>query len=367
MISTPYIPVPPPRYGGTELIVHELVSGLRELGHEVLLFTTGRNDAHARSLFAEPVWPPELHQEVAHAAWAVAELDAADPPVDVIHAHCPTALPLARFAAAPMIYTIHHPRGDELSAFYALQRGARYVTISARQRRLMPELGPDTAVVHHGLNPARYPLGAGGVEAVYLGRLAREKGPEVAMDVAHRAGVRLLVAGVPHRGDEEFYRAEIAPRRRRHPGARLVGEVDHQEKLALLGRAGALLFPIDWEEPFGLVMIEAMLCGTPVLAFARGAAPEIVDDGVTGWLCSGPNEMQARLEQLVRGGAGPGRGPGFDRRGCREHAIARFSRERMVSAYLECYRHALAESDHAWDSGAGHSFAAESTAGDLVG
>ena len=336
MVSTPYIPVPPPGYGGTELIVDELVTGLHAAGHEVFLYTTGRGPAashYVRSPYAQPVWPPEPNAELEHSACALADLLRLRPPVDVIHTHCPTTLPLGRFVSAPLVYTIHHTRGAAYSSLYARQDRVRFVAISARQAELLPEVAGRVDVVLHGLDPSRYPLGPGGGDAVFLGRMAREKGPHVAMDVARRAGVRLIMAGQPHAGDEDYFRREVAPRLGEGASV-IVGEVNHEEKVPLLGRACALLFPIDWEEPFGLVMIEAMFCGTPVLAFPRGAAPEVIDEGVTGYLCADANQMRARLASLRR--------RPLDRARCRARAVARFSRMRMVRDYLDTYARAIA-------------------------
>jgi glycosyltransferase involved in cell wall biosynthesis len=272
MISTPFIPVPPTGYGGTELIVHELCEGLRARGHQVVLYTCGPARGlppHARVFYEEPVWPPDPYREMHHAAWAIADLAASDEPVDVIHSHCPAALPLARFAHAPLVHTIHHERLDGRASYYAVQDGVRYVAISARQRSLHAEIADRADVVLHGLDAARYPLGRGGPDAFFLGRLAAEKGPHLAIGAARAARVRLVLAGKPHDGDEPYFESRVKPLLGL-PGIEWIGEADFARKLPLLRNARATLFPIEWEEPFGLVMIESMLCGTPVLALPRG-------------------------------------------------------------------------------------------------
>lgn len=340
MISTPFLPVPPPRYGGTELVVWELVEGLAEVGHEVVLFTAGPSQVRAtvevRRHFAKPVWPPDPYTEVEHAAWAIGEV-IADGAFDAMHVHCAAALPLARFVDVPMVYTLHHDRVESLTAMYARQPAVQLVAISYRQRELLPELD-GVSVVWHGLEPSRYPLGPGGGTPVFLGRLAREKGVHSALEATERAGSSLIIAGQPHWKDADYFRDEVEPRMRRCGQAvRCVGEVGHAEKVPLLGQAPAFLFPIEWEEPFGLVMIEAMLCGTPVLALGCGAAPEVIEPGVTGWICEDVETMAERLQALCAG-----RLP-WDRARCRARAVERFGRHRMAREYAEVYERALAQ------------------------
>lgn len=346
LVSTPFVPVPPPAYGGTELIVAELAEGLREAGHEVVIYGVGGGvgGVTVRGCFRQPAWPPDPYHELEHAAWSIADLIASSrdeerAPVEVIHVHCPTALPLARFVGVPMVYTIHHGRTEALTSYYAMQHGARFVAVSERQRELLPELAERIDVVHHGLDARRYPLGTGGGEALFLGRMAPEKAPHVAIEVARAAGVPLVLAGRPHPGDEGYFEAEVRRRVDQASDVKWIGEVDSERKLPLLRRARALLFPIDWEEPFGLVMVEAMLCGTPVLALARGSVPELIDEGVTGYVCRDAAQMVERLRAV----SGPGGADGFDRARCRRRAIERFGRQRMVRRYLEVYRRAVAE------------------------
>jgi glycosyltransferase involved in cell wall biosynthesis len=343
MVSTPFIPTPPVRYGGTELVVWELTSALRELGHRVTLFTVGDDDgAERRALYRTPVWPPDPYHEANHAAWALAEI-LADGRFDVVHCHVPSAVPLARFTS-PIVYTIHHDRDRSLTALYRLARGVTFVAVSDRQRELLPEVD-DVETVHHGLDPAQYPFGGGGGPALFIGRLAEEKGPHVAIDVARSAGAGLTLAGDAHWKDRSYFEREIGPRL--GAGVEWVGEVGHAAKVALARKARALLFPIDWEEPFGLVMIEAMLAGTPVLATPRGSVPEVVEQGVTGWICETPSEMTRRLAELEHAGS-------FDRVRCRERAVERFGRARMARDYLAVYeRNALRAHAEEWKAGEG--------------
>lgn len=330
MISTPFVPVPPPRYGGTELIVAELVQGLAAAGHQVTLFATGDSappsGVRLRSRFAEPVWPPDAYAELDHVAFAVEELLLAGEAFDLVHAHVPAALPFAKLLPKPLVYTVHHDNGVEYARLRSLYQrcSVHFVAISERQRQLIPELA-EASVVHHGIGAA--PLGAGrGGYCAFLGRFAREKGVHWAIDAAQAARLPIRLGGGPHWRDRDYFVAEVAPRLSL-PGVVSLGEVGGRKKEELLGEARALLFPIDWEEPFGLVMIEAMLMGTPVLAFGRGAVPEVVEEGVTGFVCRDLSEMVARLTDLGQ----------FDRPRCRRRALERWTTPRMVRDYMTVY------------------------------
>jgi glycosyltransferase involved in cell wall biosynthesis len=334
LISTPFVPVPPPSYGGTELIVAHLARELTARGHEVVLYTTGDSTipgVEIRSLYGEAVWPPDPYHELDHTAFAVRDIQAER--FDIVHAHAAPILAFAPLIRAQVVYTLHHVREEALQTFYANNAHAnvRFVAISERQRQLfLPEVHAE--VIHHGLDGAGYRIGAGGNYAAFLGRFAREKGPATALDVAQMAGVPIQLAGKPHWKDMPYFEAEVEPRLTRRDVTWL-GELSLKPKSKLLGGACATLFPIDWEEPFGLVMIESMLCGTPVLAFPRGSAPELIDEGVTGWLCRDADEMAARLRALCRGEIG------FDRDACRARAAERFSIARMTESYLAVYGH----------------------------
>jgi glycosyltransferase involved in cell wall biosynthesis len=332
MISTPFVAVPPPRYGGTELIVAELVTGLAAAGHEVTLFATGDSRAgdsvELRARFERPRWPPDPYVELEHAAFAIEEILADERAFDVVHAHVPAALPFSRQLEAPMIYTVHHDDGEEYRRLRSLYQRSRAhcVAISERQRALMPELA-EARVIHHGVDPACHRLGDGdGGYCAFLGRFAPEKAPHVAIDAARAAGVPIRLGGAPHWRDHDYFEREIGARLCRD-GVTAVGEIGGKDKRDFLADACALLFPVAWEEPFGLVMIEAMLSGTPVLAFARGAVPEIVDDGVTGFLCRDVDDMAARLAAIGT----------FDRAACRRRALERWTSARMVRDYVAVY------------------------------
>lgn len=340
MISTPFIPVPPRDYGGTELIVHELVEGLLDRGHHVTLFATGdsRTRASLQSLYDEAVWPPEPFAELDHVSWAMRQI--AQGTYDLVHAHSAVALGLGRLLPrAPLVYTIHHHHVPALSRYYARFPEADFVAISADQCRR--EVGAEwCTVIHHGLDPARYRWSDRPEPYVcFLGRFAPEKGPATAIEAAARAGVPLRMAGSIHPCDQAYAEAEVLPRLDR-PGVTWLGPVGMEQKVPLLCRARALLAPIDWNEPFGLVLIEAMLSGCPVVAFGRGSVPELVDHGVTGFVAESPEEMA----DLIRPGGAVDR---LERGRIRESAVRRFNRTRMVADYERVYLRAVARAGRA--------------------
>jgi glycosyltransferase involved in cell wall biosynthesis len=291
----------------------------------VTLFATGDSRGpDVRFVYARPVWPPDAQAELHHCAAAARVI--ARERFDVVHAHVAAMLALASGLGAPLVYTLHHAHDDRTARTYLKHPEVQFVAISARQAQL--ETGLACRVVHHGLDTSRYPAGDGARDdAVFLGRLVPCKGPDVAVAAARRAGVAIRIGGSVHALDvTPEWRGTLAAALGR-PGVTYLGAVGGHRKLELLGGARALLMPLRWEEPFGLVMVEAMLCGTPVIAFRRGAAPEIVEEGVTGLLVDDEDEMVAALARLAR----------FDRAACRRRAQARFSARRMVSAYERLY------------------------------
>jgi glycosyltransferase involved in cell wall biosynthesis len=337
LVSTCAVAVPPKGYGGSELVVAELAKMLTRRGHDVTVFATGDSRPEARLAwrFAEPVWPPDEHAELRHAGFAWRHLVGHAGDYDVVHVHQAPSIVMSSLQRLPVVATIHHERDARLTAVYRDFQEVTYVAISKRQAALVPEVDV-RHVVHHGVDPAMYPPGDGaGGYCAFLGRLAWQKGPHVAIDAAVEAGVPIRLGGAPHWEDADYFAREVRPRFVRHAGlASPLGEVGHAEKLDLLRGARALLFPIAWEEPFGLVMIEAMLVGTPVLAFARGSVPEVVEDGITGFVVRDAREMAARLRRLG----------GFDRARCRARALERWSSMRMARDYEGVYAAAIAAS-----------------------
>jgi glycosyltransferase involved in cell wall biosynthesis len=337
IVSTPFIRVPPAGYGGTELFCYELAEELHARGHEVTLFTTGDSvtTCDKRWLYARAEWPPSAYDDASHAGWAFAEI--ARGGFDVVHTNAALQVPFTRLLDVPVVHTLHHQREAAMSRVYAAHPGVCYVAISRRQLELETPL-PRATVIHHGLSPERYPESdRDDGYVLHLGRYAPEKGTHLAIEVAGMAGVPIKLAGRTHPQDRGYVAEHVAPRLGR-PGVTEVGEADHPKKLALLRGARALVCPLMWEEPFGLVAIEAMLCGTPVVGFARGAYPEIVEEGRTGFLAP-PGDVNALARLLARAA-------GFDRRACARRARERFSTAVMTDAYEALYTR-LASREHA--------------------
>lgn len=344
MVSTPFVPVPPHHYGGTELVVYELVEGLLDRGHDVTLFATGdsRTRAPLCSLYPTAQWPPGWFTDLNHTAWAMSEV--AQARYDVIHAHGAAALALRRFSPdTPLVYTLHHAQDPELSAYYTQFPDVTYAAISEDQRRREAGVARCT-VIHHGLDPSRFRWTTRPAPFVcFVGRFAAEKGVHTAIDAAERAGVPIRVAGEVHPRDREFGRVEVDPRLGR-PHVTYLGCIGPAQKMPLLRDARALLAPIEWNEPFGLTLIEAMLSGCPVVAFRRGSVPELIEHGVTGLIADSFEELVG----FIRPGGPVDR---LDRQAIRATASARFNHRRMTADYERLYHEAVAAvtpSDGRW-------------------
>jgi glycosyltransferase involved in cell wall biosynthesis len=333
VVVPPFIAVPPARYGGTELFAAHLVRGLHMRGHRVTLYANGDSqvDCTLKWRYRHADWPltdanAAQLKNADHSAWAIR--DAAGS-VDVLHLNDITAVPLTRFAESPVVLTLHHPHEQPLSDLYENYPEIDYVAISAFQASREPM--PKVHIVHHGVPMDEYPLRSHKDDYVaFLGRIAPCKGVHLAIEAAMRAGVRLKIAGEIQPVFRDYWEEQVRPF---VDGRQIeyIGEADHASKCDLLARARALLFPIQWNEPFGLVMIEAMACGTPVLAFSGGSVQEVVKDGVSGWVCRDAADMARRIAS-----------PGISPSSCRQWATQLFSADRMVSDYIAIYDNLVA-------------------------
>jgi glycosyltransferase involved in cell wall biosynthesis len=326
LVAPSWLPIPAPAYGGTEAVVDRLARGFVNAGHEVVLAASGDSTCPVPRVATVPraLGVGSGESEVLAVECAYAALR----DCDVIHDHTLLGPQLAAFAGDTRVVTTNHGefRGRMLELYAHLAHRIPIIAISHAQAGTAPDL-PIARVIHHGLDPNRYPRGRGdGGYCAFLGRMAPEKGAHRAARIAREAGVPLLIAAKlsePH--EYRYFQERVEPLL----GGDVVylGELAAREKLELLAGARALVNPIRWAEPFGLVMIEALACGTPVLAFAEGAAPEIVDHGVTGFLGLDEGDLAARLDHVDR----------IDRDACRMAVRARFSTERMVSEHLKLF------------------------------
>jgi glycosyltransferase involved in cell wall biosynthesis len=327
--------VPPKFYGGTERIVSYLTEELVRRGHEVTLFASGDSVTNAELVVCSETalrLNPAIKDPLPYHLIQLEEVRKRADRFDIFHFHIDLLhFPLIQPFAARTVTTLHN-RHDlpDLKPFYAAFPDVPLVSISDSQRRAMPPVNW-AGTVYHGLPRDLLPFipkPAGGYLA-FLGRISPEKGPVDAIEIARRAGRRLKIAAKIDKCDQAYWENVVDPMIRNSPDVDFVGEIPQQAKATFLGSAEALLFPIDWPEPFGLVMIEAMACGTPVIAYRQGSVPEIVEDGVSGFIV---NSVDQAVEALGHVGK-------LDRSAVRRAFESRFSAERQASDYLDIYRY----------------------------
>jgi glycosyltransferase involved in cell wall biosynthesis len=326
--------VPPPAYGGTEIVVNLLTEELVRRGHQVTLFASGDSktlahlnpgcDRALRPLGMEPAEYAAYEQRQLEKVFrAAAEFD-------IIHSHVETpGFPYAHRCPTPVVHTLHGPFTPVNEPIICQYRQHNLVSVSKSQQR--PDLHLNyVATVYNAIDLDQFELHPQPQEPPYLaflGRMSEDKGPHRAIEIARRSGWPLKMAGKIDFDNKSFFEQQVRP----HIDGdqiQFLGEVSQAEKKALIGGATATLFPISWPEPFGLVMIESMASGTPVIAMAQGAAPEVIADGTTGFLCSTVDDCLAAVAQVHR----------LSRQTCRNHVAQYFSVERMVDGYERVYR-----------------------------
>ena len=323
--------VPPKLYGGTERVVAWLVDELVELGHDVTLFASGNSQTRAK---LEPIWPYAFRlgrprtDPVAVQAVLLETMVKRAGEFDVIHCHIDWLhLPLLTRSGVPFLSTFHG-RLDIAGLPDVVRHfpDAPFVSISHNQRLPLPGANW-LGTVYHGLpSDSLHPRFEPGSYLAFLGRLTKEKGPEDAMRIARDAGVPLRIAAKVPKGERGYFKEQLEPQIDGRD-VQLTGEVNDRTKEQFLAEAAALLFPIDWPEPFGLVMIEAMACGTPVIAYRHGSVPEVIDDGVTGFVVDSEEEAVRAVRRLGE----------IDRRQVRACFERRFAARRMASEYVALY------------------------------
>jgi len=338
-MAPPWLPVPPPAYGGTESVIDRLARGFQQCGHDVLLWTTGDSTCPVpKGSVLQRADPNRMGhtvleiQHLIHGYQAMIDWEA-----DIVHDHTLIGPLYTQLSSTfPVVTTNHGPFGHELIDLYrCIGDNIPIIAISADQARRALDV-PIAAVIHHGIDLDAFPVGQGdgdenGEYFLYLGRMAPEKGARQAAEAARRAGKRLILAAkMREPAEREFFTSEVEPLLDEQ--ITFIGEVDGPTRLSLLQGATALLNPIRWAEPFGLVMIEALACGTPVLTFAEGSAPELIDHGRTGFVCRDVPELAERMHEVDR----------LDRATCRHEAVSRYSTERMAADHLRLFEEIVA-------------------------
>jgi glycosyltransferase involved in cell wall biosynthesis len=337
LIAPPWVPVPPPAYGGTEAVIDGLARGLVLAGHDVLLAAAANSSCPVPRVAgtvdaadSAPVCGVSA-TELRHVITGYAAMG----DVDVVHDHTVVG-PLVRDAhpRVPIVTTNHGPFDAVLTPIYRAMRKIAVVAISHHQASTAADV-PLAAVIHHGIDADAVPVGRGdGGYASFVGRMCPDKGPREAILIARTAAVPLkMAAKMREPAERDYFESVIRPLL--GSDVEYVGELGPPDKLALVGDSFALLNPLQWAEPFGLVMIEALASGTPVVGTPTGSAPEIVDDGLTGYLRNGQLALAAGLLEA----------PDLNRADCRAAAVERFSTERMVAAHLRLYQDLLTCAD----------------------
>lgn len=349
LISPLYETVPPSHYGGTERVIAALADELVDMGHDVTLFAAGgsRTRASVVAVVPAPLRTTMSRRELTEIAphlhlHMLAEVYRQAGEFDVIHAHTDIwTLPFVRLTETPTVVTMHGRLDlDAVQRVFPLYPDTPLVSISESQRRALDHFPIRwVGTVPNGLDLGRY------IDAsrrprhrdylAFIGRLTPEKRPDLAVEVARRAGLPLRVAAKIDPLDAEYWRHEIEPLFDRE-GVDYLGELSERDKPEFLAGARAMLLPIDWPEPFGLVMIESLAAGTPVVALRRGSVPEVITDGVSGWICDDVDEMVRRVHDVDR----------LDRSDCIDRA-REFSATRMACRYLSVYRRLVNDSERA--------------------
>ncbi len=339
LIAPPWLPVPPPAYGGIEVVVAVLAQELERCGHRVTVVATGDSQPAGTLRAALPSAPPKgsignVFVEARYALAAYAEIGDAD----IVHDHSGAIGPILASRDAslpPVVHTLHGPWTAEARALYPLiQDEIHLVAISAAQRADNPMVRY-AATIHNGIDIDAYRMNARpGDDLIYIGRANNGKNPDGAIRIARASGRPLKLVIKRHEpAEQEYWDHAVVP---------LLGsdievfeDIDHDTKVHLLGNAYAMVFPIQWPEPFGLVMVEAMACGTPVVARPVGAATELIEHGRTGFLCDTEDDIVRVIERVAE----------LDRTTCREEAIARFSSGKMAAAYEHLFTKLLDHHD----------------------
>lgn len=339
IIAPPWVPIPPLAYGGTELVIDTLARGLSVAGHDVRLFASGDSTCPVPTEYlleeAEGLQIANSTIEIRH---LISAYEAFAEECDIIHDHTligPVFGPPR--TNTPVVATNHFPFSKDTAEVWrtVTKSSAKIISISNHHASLADSDITVDQVIHHGVDTTRFPQGNGeGGYLAFLGRMVAEKGVHIAARIARETGVPLKIAAkMREQPEKDYFEAEVKPLLGN--GIEYIGEIGATDKLDLLSGAKALINPIKWHEPFGMVMIESMACGTPVLVFPSGAAPEIVTDGLTGFVCEDEQEMIDSVGKIDE----------LNRRACRWEVENSFSMQRMVKDHVDFYQNVIAENN----------------------
>lgn len=327
--------VPPKKYGGTERVVSALTEELVRRGHEVTLFASGDSITKAKIESVYPRGLREAHLKDIYGInhWSLLNIGLAyelQDDFDIIHDHnAPISLPTANIASTPVVVTMHNAFNADNRRLFQTLRGANIVTISQSQLYPIPNIN-HAGTVYNGLAMEHYPFSdENDGYLLFVGRISMEKGTHFAIEAAQQLDKRLIIAAKLENADRAYFKEYVEPRLSER--IQWVGEVDEEERNVLMSKALCLLHPVTWREPFGLVLIEAMACGCPVVGFNRGAIPEVVKTGVTGYVVEDLEGMIDAVNAIES----------INRTACRTHALENFSDKKMTDGYEAVYKKIL--------------------------
>ncbi|HID26502.1 MAG TPA: glycosyltransferase family 4 protein [Methanosarcinales archaeon] len=328
-IAPPWVSVPPKKYGGTELVVSLLTEGLIDRGYEVTLFASGdsKTKGELEYIYKNAVWPPDKYSENNHLAFSIKKC--IEKKVDIIHSHLEVGMGFSRFTDIPIVVTLHIPFTEKILDYFKYFKDVHYVSISNFQRSRGPKEMKYSATVYHGIDVSAYPYSNKKEDYVaFLGRLMPVKGVHTAIIIAKETGIPLKIAGVI--SDKQYFEQVLKPSIDGEM-VEYIGEVSFEDKCKLLSKAKALLFPIEWPEPFGLIVAESLACGTPVISYLRGSIPEIIVDGKHGFIVQSREEMAKKLKEVGK----------ISSSDCRKRVKEKFSVDNMVNGYIKVYEEVL--------------------------
>lgn len=326
--------IPPEGYGGIEIYIYDLVEGLIKKGIDVTLFASKDSQTKAH---LEPICPRGLRTDYlvknpqAYYSLMMGRVFSKADKFDIIHNHTDhNALPYSQFIDVPMVTHLHGPFVPERVKVYKEYNNTYFISISKNQQQQQPKLNY-VANIYHGIPVEKFEFNdKPGDHLVWLGRISPQKDTRGAIEVARRTGRKLILAGKIDKVDEEYYEEEVRPY---IDGEQIhyIGELGFADKIGFLKDAWCMLMPLTWQEPFGLVMIEALACGTPVIASNMGSVPEIIQDGKTGFIVSSISQMIKKVDEISK----------ISRRACRKYVEKNFTQEKMISEHIKAYKEVI--------------------------